>query len=199
MIAFGVAAGCGGATVEAVGSGGSGGDARTEAPPAQLRTYRLTCQTNVAVLDMSVELSIELDRPYTEGGSAYVTFSTSLTFEEQTATDLVDAGESVIDIVSVEIATRVSGATPETIGTSLAAAPIDDFDLEADPDGNGIAGPHRFDLDTVSVQTTVAGGAAQVEFDLHFDGISLILGKFNLPEDCFRPSLTGFSVSFPVE
>lgn len=71
---------------------------------------------------------------------------------------------STIDIVSVELVTRLTGAAPGTIGTTLAAAPISNFDLEGDPDDNGVPGPHRFDLDTVIITTTVTGGADQVEF-----------------------------------
>jgi len=60
--------------------------------------------------------------------------------------------------------TRVTGAAPGTIGTTLAAAPISNFDLEGDRDDNGVPGPHRFDLDTVMITTTATGGADQVEF-----------------------------------
>jgi hypothetical protein len=166
---------------------------------AQMSTYRLTCGVNSGVLDMPIELFFELDRPYTEAGSADVTFSASLTFEEQTTTDLIDAGVSTIDIVSIEIAAQVTGAAPGTIGTTLAAAPISNLDLEGDPDHNGIPGPHRFDLDTVIITTTVNGGMRKVEFGLFLGGISLVLGDLDVPEDCLGTSLVGFSASFPVE
>lgn len=95
--------------------------------------------------------------------------------------------------------TRVTGAALGTIGTTLAAAPISNFDLEGDPDNNGIAGPHRFDLDPVIITTTITAGAERVEFGLYIDGISLILGDLDVPEECFNTSLVGFSASFPVE
>jgi hypothetical protein len=114
-------------------------------------------------------------------------------------TSLIDAGVSKIDIISVEIATSVSGATPSIIQTSFAAAPINDFDLEVDPDDNGVAGPHTLELDTLVVSTAVTEGADEVEFGLGLDRVSLLLGDFNVPLDCLGPSLVGFSASFPVE
>jgi len=147
---------------------------------------------------MPIELSFELSEPYTEGGSADVTFASALTFEEQTTVDFIEAGVSSIDIVSLDVAVSVSGATPETMVTMLAAAPINDFDLERDTDDNGVPGPHRLDLEPVVVTTMATRGADQVEFTLQFDGISLVLGQFSAPDDCLNASLVGISASFPV-
>lgn len=201
LVALGAAVGCGdGNAGPSGGDAGAGGIAGSDGTHrAKQSSYRLSCMIATLTLEIPIELSFELDRPYTEGGSADVTFSASLTFEEQTATDLIDAGVNVIDIISVEIAPWVRGATPSIIETSLAAAPINDFDLEVDPDDNGVAGPHTLELDTLVVSTAVTEGADEVEFGLGLDGVSLLLGDFNVPLDCLGPTLVGFSASFPVE
>lgn len=195
LVALGAAVGCGDG-----GDAGAGGIAGSDGThPAKQSSYRLSCTIATLILEIPIELSFELDRPYTEGGSADLTFSASVTFDERTATTLIDAGVSKIDIISVEIATWVNGATPSIIQTSFAAAPINDFDLEVDPDDNGVAGPHTLELDTLVVSTAVTEGADEVEFGLALDGVSLLLGDFDVPLDCLGPSLVGFSASFPVE
>ena len=201
LVALGAAVGCGdGNAGPGGGDAGAGGIAGSDGThPAKQSSYRLSCTIATLILEIPIELSFELDRPYTEGGSADVTFSASLTFEEPMVTSLIDAGVNVIDIISVEIATSVSGATPSIIQTSFAAAPINDFDLEVDPDDNGVAGPHTLELDTLVVSTAVTEGADEVEFGLGLDRVSLLLGDFNVPLDCLGPSLVGFSASFPVE
>jgi hypothetical protein len=195
LVALGAAVGCGDG-----GDAGAGGIAGSDGThPAKQSSYRLSCTIATLILEIPIELSFQLDRPYTEGGSADLTFSASVTFDERTATTLIDAGVSKIDIISVEIATWVNGATPSIIQTSFAAAPINDFDLEVDPDDNGVAGPHTLELDTLVVSTAVTEGADEVEFGLALDGVSLLLGDFDVPLDCLGPSLVGFSASFPVE
>ena len=128
----------------------------------------------------------------------YSRVSAAVTFEEQAATALIDAGITKLDIISVEISTWVDGATPPIAGTSLGAAPINDFDLEIDTDDNGVAGPHRLELDTVAIATTVAEGASEVELGLGLEQVSLLLGDFLVPTDCFGPTLVGFTARFPV-
>jgi hypothetical protein len=201
LVALGAAVGCGdGNAGPSGGDAGAGGIAGSDGThPAKQSSYRLSCTIATLILEIPIELSFELDRPYTEGGSADLTFSASVTFDERTATTLIDAGVSKIDIISVEIATWVNGATPSIIQTSFAAAPINDFDLEVDPDDNGVAGPHTLELDTLVVSTAVTEGADEVEFGLALDGVSLLLGDFDVPLDCLGPSLVGFSASFPVE
>jgi len=166
---------------------------------AEQSSYRLSCTIDTLVLEIPIDLSFELDRPYTEGGSARLTFSAAVTFDEQTATALIDAGVSKIDIISLEIAARVVGATPPSMETSLAAAPINDFDLDVDTDDNGVPGPHRLELDTVAIATAATEGAGEVEFGLGLDQVSLLLGDFDVPTDCLGPSLVGFTARFPVE
>lgn len=195
LVALGAAVGCGDG-----GDAGAGGIAGSDGThPAKQSSYRLSCTIATLILEIPIDLSFELDRPYTEGGSADLTFSASFTFDERTATTLIDAGVSKIDIISVEIATWVNGATPSIIQTSFAAAPINDFDLEVDPDDNGVAGPHTLELDTLVVSTAVTEGADEVEFGLALNQVSLLLGDFDVPLDCLGPSLVGFSASFPVE
>jgi len=160
--------------------------------------YQLNCTIDTLLIEIPIELSYELDRPYTEGGSAELTFSAAVTFGEQASTALVDAGVGKIDIISLEIGTSVAGAMPAIIETSLAAAPINDFDLEIDTDDNGIAGPHRLELDAVTVTTTVIEGADEVDLGLGLDGVSLLLGDFQVPTDCLGPTLVGFFARFPV-
>jgi len=112
---------------------------------------------------------------------------------------LIDAGTPKIDIISDEIATWVDGATPDIVETSPAAAPINDFDLEVDTDDNGVAGPHRLELDTVTITTTVSESADEVELGLGLDHVSLVLGDFHVPADCLGPTLVGFTARFPAE
>ena len=177
-----------------VGTGGTGGN-----PLVEQSSYQLSCTIDTLVIEIPIQLSYALDRPYTEGGSARLSFSAEVTFGEQAATTLIDAGISKLDIVSVDIATWVAGATPPSVGTALGAAPINDFDLEIDTDDNGIAGPHRLELDTVAVATRVIEGADHVELGLGLEQVSLLLGDFLVPTDCLGPTLVGFSARFPVE
>ena len=193
LLVFSAAVGCSDASDGAGGTGGSGGN-----PLAEQSAYQLNCTIDTLLIEIPIELSYELDRPYTEGGSANLTFSAALTFGEQASTVLVDAGASKIDIISLQIGTWVVGATPAIIETSLATAPINDFDLEIDTDDNGIAGPHRLELDAVVTTTTVSEGADAVELGLGLDEVSLLLGDFHVPTDCLSPTLVGFSARFPV-
>jgi hypothetical protein len=158
----------------------------------------LSCTIGTLALEIPIDLSYEIDRPYTAGGSVDMTFSGVVTFTEQTSTTLIDAGVSAIDIISIDIASRVRDATPSSIETSFGAAPINDFDLEVDTDDNGIPGPHRFALDTVTITSTANPGARDVELGLAMEQMSIRLGPFNMPTDCLGPSLVGFTVRFPV-
>lgn len=202
LLVLGAATGCGGANGGPVGTGGSGGGAGTGGsggnPLAKQSSYLLSCMIDTLVFEIPIDLTYELDRPYTEGGSADLTFSAAVTFGEQASTALIDAGVSKIDIVSMDIASQLAGATPSMVMTSLAAAPIDDLDLEVDTDDNGVAGPHRLELDTVAITTTVIEGADAVELSLGLDGVSLLLGDFRAPTDCLGPTLVGFSARFPI-
>jgi len=202
LLVLGAATGCGGANGGPVGTGGSGGGAGTGGsggnPLAEQTSYLLSCRIDTLVLEIPIDLSYELDRPYVEGGSANLTFSAAVTFGEQASTALIDAGVSKIDIVSMEIATQLAGATPPMVATSLAAAPINDFDLEVDTDDNGVPGPHRLELNAVVATTTVIEGAEEVELSLGLDGVSLLLGDFRAPTDCLGPTLVGFSARFAV-
>jgi hypothetical protein len=175
------------------GAGGVGG-----APPPQQSAYRLTCTIDTLVLEIPIDVSYELDRPYTPSGSVDVTFSGVVTLTEQTAATLIDAGVSTIDIISIDIASWVRGATPATMETSFGAAPINDFDLEADTDDNGVPGPHRLPLDTVTIASTANPGANEVELGLAMEQMSLRLGDFDMPTECLGPSLVGFTARFPV-
>lgn len=186
-------AACGDATGGSLGSGGHGGS-----PLEAQSSYRLSCTIDTLVLEIPIEIPFELDRPYTVGGSAELTFSASVTFEEQAATALIEAGVSKIDIISLEITPWMAGTVPSTLRTFLAAAPINDFDLETDTDDNGIPGPHRIELDTVTTTSTVVGNAQEVVVGLGLGQVSLVLGEFEVPRDCLRPELVGFSTRFPV-
>jgi hypothetical protein len=127
-----------------------------------------------------------------------MTSSGVVTFTEQTSTALIDAGVSTIDIIAIEIASWVRGATPSSIETSFGAAPINDFDLEVDTDDNGIPGPHRFALDTVTIASMADPGANEVELGLAMEQMSIRLGPFDMPTDCIGPSLVGFTARFAV-
>ncbi|MGB5695435.1 MAG: hypothetical protein WBM46_07290 [Polyangiales bacterium] len=192
LLLLSAAAGCGSGGPE--GTGGSGGD-----PLAERSAYRLTCTIDTLVIEIPIELSYELDQPYIVGGSADLTFSATVTFTEEASATLIDAGISKIDIISMQIASGVEGATPAMVETSLAAAPINDFDLEPDTNDDGLPGPHRLELEPVVTTTTVAAGADQVEFMLRTDQVSMILGDFAVPTDCLGPTLVGFTARFAVE
>jgi len=152
----------------------------------------------MTTLEIPIDLSYELDQPYVAGGSAELTFNSAITFDEPTSAALIDAGIPLIDIVSIQITSRLLGAAPGTLETSLGTAPINDFDLEPDTDDNGVPGPHRIELDTATATSSVIGNAREVEIGLSLEQVSLVLGNFELPDDCIRPGLIGFSVLFPV-
>ncbi|MBW2191880.1 MAG: hypothetical protein JRG93_20295 [Deltaproteobacteria bacterium] len=201
LLVLGAAVGCGDANDGAAGTGGSGGN-----PLGEQSFYQLNCTIDTLLIEIPIELSYELDRPYTEGGSAELTFSAAVTFGEQASTALVDAGVGKIDIISLEIGTSVAGAMPAIIETSLAAAPINDFDLEIDTDDNGIAGPHRLELDAVTVTTTVIEGADEVDLGLGLDGgisasASTVCLYCSAISKCrpivSAPRWSGFSPAFP--
>jgi hypothetical protein len=50
----------------------------------------------------------------------------------------------------------------------------------------------------VTTTTSAAEGATQVELSLGLDGVSLVLGDFNVPTNCLNPTLVGISAHFPV-
>jgi hypothetical protein len=86
LLVLGTAAGCGDPND---GQTGISGNSLKEQS-----SYSLSCTIDTLVLEIPIELFYELDRPYTEGGSATLTFSAAVTFEEQTATALIEAGVS---------------------------------------------------------------------------------------------------------
>ena len=199
VVAVGAIAGCGGANAGSVGSGGTGGTGGTGGPsPVDQSSFRLSCDYSTLELDILIELVVELTQPYSNSRSTEATFSASVTFDERSVASFLDAGIDAIDIVSASLTTSVTGATPATMRASFGAAPINDFDLLADPDSNGIPGPHRLELDPVTTTSSADPEASEVAFDLHFDGISLALGDFHIPADCFGPSLVGILLRFPV-
>jgi len=157
----------------------------------------LTCGIDTVVLEIRIDLSFALDRPYEEGGSANLAAFAAITFEAQAVAMLIDAGVTKIDIFSIEVSPSIRGATPPTVKTSLATA-INDLDLEVDPDDNGMAGPHRLELETATIRTVVTDGAGEVELGLGLEQVFLQLGDFDVPTDCLGPTLVGFSARFPV-
>ena len=192
MIALAAAAGCGDPSGGTLGTGGTGGN------PSAQTSYALSCTIGMTTLEIPIDLSYSLDRPYTAGGSVNLTFASAVTFDEPTTAALIEAGIRTIDIISLQITSPILGATPGLLEAFLAAAPINDFDLEPDTDENGAPGPHRIELDTVTRSSSVVGNAQEVEMGLGLDQVSLVLGDFDVPSDCLRPALIGFSVRFPV-
>lgn len=147
---------------------------------------------------MPVDLRFSLDRPLMGDGESELTLDAAVIFDEPTATSLIEAGTSKIDIVSMAVSVRALGGVPSSVETSLGSAPINDFDLEIDTDDNGTAGPHRVELDTATNTVSVIPGVQQVELGLSLNQVSIVLGNFVIPTDCFDPTLVGFSVTFPV-
>ncbi len=101
------------------------------------------------------------------------------------------------DIMVIDVASSVAGATPTTLETSLAEG-FNDFDLEIDTDDNGAPGPHRLELQTVTTTATVDGNANEVELGLSLDGLFLMMGDFEIPTGCVDPTLVGFTASYEV-
>jgi hypothetical protein len=95
---LGVAVGCGDSSAGPNGTGGDDGK-----PPAERSSYRLSCTIDTVVLEIPIDLSFALDRPYEEGGSANLAAFAAITFEEQAVAMLIDAGITKIDIFSIEI------------------------------------------------------------------------------------------------
>jgi len=203
VAALGAIAGCGGANGGPLSSGGTGGGGGTGGAGEPLivdqTSFRVSCDYDTLELDILIELIIGLTEPYSNSTSTEATFSPSVTLDEETVASFLDSGVAVIDIVSASVTTNATGAIPETMKASFGAAPINDFDLQADTDDNGIPGPHRLELDPVTATSYATPGTTEVAFDLQFSGISLALGDFNIPVDCLSPSLVGIVLRFPVE
>ncbi len=206
VAAVGAIAGCGGANAGPLappsdgGAGGNGGAGGTGGqPPRAQSTFRLNCERDMLQLSLPIELAVELTAPFSSAMSTEATFFASVTFDEGSVASLLDGGFTVIDIASISVTTNLTGATPATMTATLGDAPINDFDLEADPDNNGSPGPHRLELDPVTATATVMPAATEVVFGLTFDGVSLALGDFNVPSNCISPSLVGIDVTFPVD
>ena len=208
-VALAFVAACGGANGGELGSGGDGGAPGTGGAggnggslgptPSDETSFVLGCNYDTLELDIQFDLVAVLSEPYTSAGSTEATFSASMLFDEESVASFLDAGITTIDIGSALLTTTISGAIPSTMGSSLGDAPINDFDLEQDPDRNGVPGPHRFDLDPVTTRSTTTPEASEVAFDLRFGGVRIALGDFNVPADCIGPSLVGIAMRFPVE
>ncbi len=205
VAAFGAIAACGGANAgplgpaEDGGMGGAGGAAGTGgAPPVEQAVFRLDCEYATLELTLPIELVVELTGSFTHQSSTEATFRATVILDEASVASLVGEGITVIDIASVSVTTNVDGATPATMTASLPGVPIDNFDLQTDPDDNGMFGPHRLELDPVTATASAAPGATEVVFGLGFGGISLALGDFSIPSNCMDPSLRGSSINFPV-
>jgi len=191
LLVLGINAGCGD-TNGGAGTGGSGG-----APPAEQSSYRLSCTIDTLVLEIPIELTYQPNRPFVAGAAADLSFSAAVIFDEAFSAALIDAGVSKVDIMSMDITSWILGATPSMLETSLAEG-INDFDLDVDTDDNGAPGPHRFELDTVVTTTSVDEDALEVELGLSLDGVSLLMGDFQVPSGCLGPTLVGFTARFPV-
>lgn len=187
-----LAAGCGNG--DGGPTGGTGGD-----PLEERSAFQLSCLVDTVLLQIPIELSYRLDRPYVAGSASELTFSAVITFSEETAGMLIEAGVDKIDIISLQTASSVDGAAPSSVQTSLSAAPINDFDLTLDPDDDGLPGPQHLALDPVTVTSTADQDAERVELGLRTSDISMVLGDFEVPTDCVGPTLVGFGSEFPVE
>lgn len=209
LAALGTLAGCGGANGGQVGVGGAGGTAGIGGAAGAGGTggsmsidqtnYRLSCEYDTLELNLGFELVVELSRPYSTSRSTEATFSASVTLDEPSVASFLDAGITTIDINVASVSTNIIGAVPATMTSSSSALPINDFDLEADSDDNGIPGPHRLELDPMTATSSAAPGAREVSFDLPFRGIALTLGDFDIPDGCFGPALVGIVLRFPVD
>ena len=198
-----VVSGCGGANggpLEESGSGGVGGTGgATEPPFARTSEFLLRCQYDTLELTLSIEIVVEPLALYSNSTPVETAFSASVTLDESSTTALLDSGISVIDVASAEVVTRILGATPTTMTSSLDSAPINDLDLEADPDNDGTPGPHRLELGRMVAVTTAETGARAITFGVAIGGVSLNFGDFEVPTDCLgTASLVGTAIRFPV-
>lgn len=196
LLFVGAANACGDTNGTLDGTGGAGGSGGN--PLVKQSSYRLSCTIDTLELELSIELSYTLDRPYIADSASELTFSPTVIFSEDSSVAFIEEGIRNVDIISLEVATSVQGATPAVTQASLASAPINDFDLEADPDENGRPGPHRLALEPITTPSTPDQGAEQVELGLGPDQVSLVLGDFEVPTDCLAPTLVGFSTRFAV-
>jgi len=192
VLLLGALAGCGGANGGALGAGGAGG-----APSEKQSEHGLSCTIGELTLEIPIELNYLPDRPLTAGATVDLSFSATVVFDEVFSAAIIDAGVSKIDVMVIDVASSVAGATPTLVETSLAEG-INDFDLAIDTDDNGEPGPHRLELQTVTTTATVDGDANQVEFGLDLDGLFFKMGDFEVPTDCVDPTLVGFTTSFEV-
>ncbi len=174
------------------GTGGAGG-----IPSEKQSEHTLSCTIGELVLEIPLELRYLPDRPLVAGAAVDLSFSATIVFTEAFSAAIIDAGVSKIDIMVIDVASSVLGATPTTLATSLIEG-INDFDLEIDTDDNGAPGPHRVALQTVTTTATVDDNAIDVELGLSLDGLFFMMGDFEVPTDCVDPTLVGFTVSFEV-
>ena len=183
--------GCG--SGDSDGTGGIGGDALFKRS-----THSLTCTIDPLVLELPIELSYELNQAYVADTAVDLAFSATVILTEETTATLIDAGIDKVDIISVRIASWVEGAAPTEVETTFLGAPINDFDLERDPEDDGQPGPHRIELERVVVMSRPTGDSGQVELGLRLAQVSIVLGDFEVPDDCQWPTLVGVTVRFPV-
>lgn len=181
-------------------AGGSGGMGGTDvAPPIDQSRHVVSCEYDTLDLHLPIELVVELTKPYSTSGSTEATLSATVTLDEGSVASFLDAGITVIDVISASITSNLTGAVPTTMTASLGSAPINDLDLEEDPDDNGIPGPHRIEFDLTTATSNVASGAREVTYSLPIGGVSLELGDFHIPSDCLGLSLVGVVMTFPVD
>ena len=192
LLLLGAVAACAAANGGSLGSGGNGGD-----PETKQSSHTLTCTIGALDLEIPIELTYVLERPFVAGAAADLSITAAVIFDEAFSAALIDAEVPVIDIMSIDVSSLVLGATPSSLGTSLAEG-INDFDLEIDTDDNGDPGPHRIELEATTTATTADEDASEVTLGLSLDGLSLLMGDFQMPADCIDPTLVGFSVAFDV-
>jgi hypothetical protein len=205
VTALGVLTGCGDTNAGAIGGGGHGGGDNAggtggvvEPPPPGEATFRIACEFGPLDLQVPIEVTVALSAPFSNSRSTEATFSAVVVFNEASVDSWIDAGITVIDISSIVITTTLTGATPTAMTSSLANAPIDNFDLTGDPDGNATPGPHRFELAPTTATANADTDARVVTFDLSFSGISIAFGDFQIPGDCVGSSLERRPLEFDV-
>lgn len=190
LLVLAAISGCGDANA---GTGGSGGT-----PRAEQSSYRLSCTIDTLILEIPIELTYQPDRPWIAGAPVDLSVSAAVIFDEAFSESIIDAGVSKIDIMVIDVASAISGATPSVLETSLADG-INDFDLIIDTDDDGAPGPHRLELETATTTVSVDEDATAVEIGLGLDGVFFMMGDFEMPDDCLNPTLVGFAARFLVE
>ncbi|MEM7137859.1 MAG: hypothetical protein AAF500_14840 [Myxococcota bacterium] len=164
--------------------------------------YEFDCDTIVGgIQDLPISILVAPTDELVEGVPTTVTLSGSITLDETTVAGIADRGVDFVDINDSGIMVRVTGGGLGDV--DLPGPVIPNFDFLADTDGNGLSGPHTFEVGPVDVD--VIPNADTVAFGIDIDSLRLslggvpIIGSLNIPDFCTSRRLDGAPIAFPVD